>query len=177
MKGVELRVAIDRGHGGSDPGAIAYGVRESTITGQVGLLLRDELRSLRHRPHLVQRGSLSGRASDANRWRADRFVSIHANAAATNTARGIETWFFPGSARGRRLAASVQAALISEFPSSPDRGVKEADFAVLRLTRMPAVLVELEFLTHPEARVLLQREAIQARYARAIAWGVVEARL
>lgn len=172
-----MRIAVDRGHGGRDPGAVAGGVKESDITGVVGLLVRDELRALGHSARLVPRASLSGRASEANRLKADRYISIHANAAANTTARGIETWFFPGSLKGERLAASVQAAMVMDFPDSPDRGIKEADFAVLRLTKMPAVLVELEFLTNDHARRQLTDPDCQARYARAIARGVVEARL
>jgi N-acetylmuramoyl-L-alanine amidase len=173
-------IAIDAGHGGRDPGAVASdGTHEADITMPVAEMVADIVREAGHdavltRPHVL---TLSARAKYANRKRADRFVSIHCNAAAHPTARGIETYHFPGSLAGVVLASQIQIALVEAFPTARNRGVKESNFAVLRLTNAPAVLVEMEFITNPKAREQLLDPVMQMRYAVAIAHGAVEVRL
>ena len=66
----------------------------------------------------------------------------------------------------------VLRQMLDEFPDHRDRGVKSADFAVLRLTRMPAILVEAEFLSNPKQLEFLADTEHQKRMARAIARGV-----
>jgi N-acetylmuramoyl-L-alanine amidase len=115
------------------------------------------------------------RATFANRHRAELFVSVHANAAASPTVEGIEVYHYPGSVRGRSIALHVLDRLLLRFPDHLSRGVKEANFAVLRLTRMPAVLVECEFLTHPRQLEFLADADNQAGLAEAVAEGLAAA--
>jgi N-acetylmuramoyl-L-alanine amidase len=119
--------------------------------------------------------SLAARAAFANRHRADLFLSIHANAAAAPEVEGIEIYHFPGSVPGRWLALHVLDRLLERLPGHRSRGVKEANFAVLRLTRMPSILVECEFLTHPGQRRWLLDPGEQTALAGAIADGVAGA--
>jgi N-acetylmuramoyl-L-alanine amidase len=172
-------VCIDPGHGGSDPGAVGkvpFRLQEKDVTLAVSLFLHDELLQLGHTVILTRKQdrtlSLSARAAFANRFNADLFVSIHANAAASVTPEGMEVFHFPGSARGQFMASRILDRMLEAFPGHKNRGVKEANFAVLRLSRMPAVLVELEFLTHPEQLRFLADEANQRRLANAIAGGI-----
>jgi N-acetylmuramoyl-L-alanine amidase len=81
-------------------------------------------------------------------------------------------YHFPGSAAGRRLAESVLKALMATFPTHRNRGIKEANLAVLRLTTMPGILVETEFLTNPTQLRFLADPANQQLLAAAIADGI-----
>lgn len=174
-----MTVCIDPGHGGSDPGAIGKvpaRLEEKNVTLDVSLFLQEELLQLGHTVILTRKQdrtlSLSARAAFANRFKADLFVSIHANAAASVTPEGMEVFHFPGSARGHVVAQRILDRMLETFPGHKNRGVKEANFAVLRLSAMPAVLVELEFLTHPEQLQFLADTANQRLLAASIARGI-----
>jgi N-acetylmuramoyl-L-alanine amidase len=79
---------------------------------------------------------------------------------------------FPGSGAGRQLARAVLASLLAAFPRHRDRGAKPANLAVLRQTRMPAILVECEFLTNPRQLRFLAQRGNQRLLAAAIVAGV-----
>ncbi len=159
-----MKICIDPGHGGTDPGAIgtapaaasapAITLKECDFTLDVALRLEAELAHRGHSVLLTRRRDrplkLNARAAHANRHAADLFISIHANAAMNPAAEGIEVFYFPGSVAGKSAAEHVMQHLAAAFPGHVNRGVKPADFAVLRLTTMPAVLVECEFLTNPD---------------------------
>lgn len=174
-----MKVCIDPGHGGSDPGAIGLQpvrLEEKDFTLSQSLLLKTELVRLGHTVimtrHQDRTLSLAARAAFANQFNADLFISIHANAAATTTAEGMEVFHFTDSAAGRTAATRIFNEMIAAFPSHRNRGVKEANFAVLRLTSMTAVLVECEFLTNPNQLRFLRDPANQQTMAQAIARGV-----
>lgn len=117
---------------------------------------------------------LHERTQLANRLKADLFVSIHANAfgSAFNSANGIETFTFTKPlAASVKLAQVIQQSLILST-GRKDRGVKRADFAVLRDTKMPAVLVECGFMTNRTEAALLLSDAYRKSCARAIAFGI-----
>ena len=144
-----MRICIDAGHGGTDPGAIGtdpFELQEKDFNLAVALLLEAELERRDHEVIMTRRQDrslgLASRASFANRLEAELFVSIHANAAAVATAEGMEVFHFPGSVQGSRVAGSILPSMLARFPDHRDRGVKEANFAVLRSTAMPAVLIE-----------------------------------
>jgi N-acetylmuramoyl-L-alanine amidase len=174
-----MRISLDPGHGGTDPGAIGttpFRLEEKRVALDIARLLEEELEARGHWVVTTRRRdrsvSLPARAAFANRLGADLFVSIHANAAATPAARGIEVYHFPGSIAGRRLAESVLKSLLATFPTHKNRGVKEANFTVLPLTTMPGILVETEFLTNPTQLKFLADPANQQLLAAAIADGV-----
>lgn len=117
---------------------------------------------------------LSTRIALANKAKADLYVSVHANAAGTggwHSARGIESFHFPGSVNGKRAAEIIHRHLIGGTVL-PNRGVKSADFHVLRETTMPAVLVECAFMTNVEDAKLLLSDAYRAECAEELARGV-----
>lgn len=174
-------VAVDPGHGGEDGGVTHGGVKEKDVNLAVGLLLRDRLQVLGARVVMTreadedyaldQRSSLNVRLYRAVQGEARVFVSIHANSFRDPSQWGAQTFYHPGSAEGRRLALLVQEELVRLEPGNY-REALAADYYVLRNSRMPAVLVEVGFLSNPGDRGKLVDPAYQARLAEAIARGV-----
>lgn len=117
---------------------------------------------------------LKERVSMANKFNADLFVSVHANAYGSggwNSVRGIETYNYTNSVKGKIISNLLHKELI-EATNARNRGVKEANFYVLKYTTMPAVLSESGFMTNKEdAKLLLDsdyRQRIALAHAVAI---------
>lgn len=178
-----MKICIDPGHGGKDPGALGRcgdnDLCEHDIALQICLYLEEILQQSGHLTCLTRRSnhtlSLPARSQFANRYHADLFVSIHCNAAYQDTAAGIETWIHPSSSVGKKYADPIQASLTATFPDHNNRGVKEANFHVLRETAMPAVLIETEFISNPEQAEFLSKNDNQRKIALAIAEGISHA--
>lgn len=172
-------VVIDPGHGGRDPGAVGIGgIRESEvvldISRQVVSLLKQqgvEAVLTRSRDEEIE---LAPRVQFAERSNADVFVSIHANAfdASRTDVNGIETFYYSGGS-GQSLAKLVQNSLLQEL-GARDRGVKTANFYVIKNTSMPAILVETGFVTGSEDAARLASASGRSRIAKAIARGILE---
>lgn len=120
---------------------------------------------------------LQERTDKANAWKADVFVSIHANASGEggwNDARGIETYVYTSKPTGAvKLAAAIQQRLLMETGLS-NRGVKSENFHVLRETHMTAILCECGFMTNHREAELLKSDAYRQKCATAIVDGIVE---
>ncbi len=152
-------VCIDPGHGGSDPGAQGCGLSEAKINLLVSLKLQELLKANGVTTHMTRTTdvyvSLAARSSYANSKGVDRFASIHSNAGGGT---GIETFCMEGStssSTGWKMASAIQDQMLAAWPL-PNRGVKKANFAVLRETAMPATLSELAFIDKcsPDAEYL-----------------------
>ncbi|HEX7372273.1 MAG TPA: N-acetylmuramoyl-L-alanine amidase [Thermodesulfobacteriota bacterium] len=174
-----MKICIDPGHGGGDPGAIGtqpFRLEEKDFNLSLALLLEEELELRGHWTIMTRRRdrsvSLAARAGFSNRLGAELFVSIHANAAETPTVEGMEVYCFPGSATGQNAATQVLNEMITMFPDHRSRGVKEANFTVLRLTEMTAILIESEFLTNPAQLEFLADPQNQKNLALAISEGI-----
>lgn len=179
-------IAIDDGHGletaGKRTPAFPDGLvmKENEFNRAVAALLDVHLKRCGFRTLLVAAGDtdtpLAERTAAANKAKADFYISIHANAAGAggwSSARGIETYHYSGSVKGKAAAEILHRHLLSGT-SLPNRGVKEADFQVLRETSMPAVLVEAGFMTNKEDAILLLSEAYRAECAEELARGICE---
>jgi len=118
--------------------------------------------------------SLQERTAMANRSRANLFVSIHANAISMSRpdVNGVETFYFQG-ANSRQLATSIQQSILNQIPMN-SRGVKQARFYVLRTASMPAVLVEVGFVTGAQDAPRLANPAFREEMAEAIANGILQ---
>lgn len=173
-----IKIVLDAGHGGSDPGAVGpTGLRESDvalkITGRVtDLLLRRNIDVVLTRQG-DQRVSLSERVNIANKAKADYFVSIHINSATNPKATGTETFAFPGSIAGNRLATSIQKNLVQAIGLA-NRGVKYANFTVIANTNMPACLVEVAFINNPTEEKLLKQDEFIETASVGIAKGILD---
>ena len=173
-------VIIDPGHGGPDPGAIGIrGIRETDVVLDVSKRVKQLLSEKGVRVRLTRKSEidldLPPRVLFANRTGADIFVSIHANASQgkKRNINGLETFYYRGW-RGRLLAKRIQKHILRVSPGSPDRGVKQGKFYVIKNTRMPAVLVEIGFLTGRLDARRLEQSIHRKRIAFAIAKGILE---
>jgi N-acetylmuramoyl-L-alanine amidase len=191
------RIVVDPGHGRPDPGAVYHGLYESDVTLAVALELGSLLERAGARPVLTRtteqsvagprarlNDELQARVSLANRAEGDLFISIHANVHSDPTVQGAITFYGPeeGFASGARrtprlvgqstqLAAAIQRELVVAT-GTIDRGVRVANFWVLGGTRMPAVLVEMGFLTSPLEAARLATPDYRRRVAQGILAGV-----
>lgn len=183
-----MRIVEDLGHTGvSDPGAVAPGIREADVNLDVGLRLFQKLKAvnglevrLTRDKHVdlakpfSQAADLKIRTDMANAWQADLFLSIHCNAAANENAHGYETFIHVNaSAESRRVGQIIHKHMAPLFRA--DRGLKTADFHVLRETRMPAVLVEMGFVTNAEDRAMLLDPDFRERLSESLFRAILEA--
>lgn len=180
-------IALDDGHGVETAGKrtpmipeIGRIIRENEFNKAVKLLTDAELKRCRFDTIFTAPGDkdapLSDRAKIANKAKADLFISIHYNAFdgkfGTNKG-GIETYHLPGSVKGKKLAECVHKFLIQGTPLI-DRGVKSANFHLLRETNMPAILIEAGFMDVKLEAILMQDKTYQLETAKEIAKGVCD---
>lgn len=167
-------VVVDAGHGGKDNGAFRrYGGAEKNATLDVATRLAAKLRESQF--HVVMTRSsdvfveLDERAAISNRQSNAIFVSVHFNDSGRRGIRGFETYYH--SPVARRLAYRIQERLMT-LPGAVNRGVKTANFRVLRKAAYPAVLVECGFLSNRSegagARSASRRDVLADKIAEAI---------
>ena len=180
VKRNKFYVVIDPGHGGQDPGAIGIGgLREAEVVLEVSKIVKKLLSEKGVKVRLTRTNEIEldllPRVSIANRTDADLFVSIHANASRgkRRDINGLETFYYSGW-RGRLLAKKIQKQILKVSPGSPDRGVRQGRFFVIKNTRMPAVLVEIGFLTGRLDARRLEKTIHRKRVAYAITKGILE---
>lgn len=210
------RIVVDAGHGGKDPGTRAGSLREKDIVLDIARLVRDELIAAGFEVIMTRDTDvfvpLEKRAFIANDSGADLFLSIHANAARSHRARGLETFYLNladspeaeevaarenATARvrmadmpklieqimnnnrideSRELAGAMQRAMarrvLGKEKHPLNRGVKTAGFHVLLGAKMPAILVEVGFVSNRTEAKLLRTEEHRKKLASAIAEGV-----
>lgn len=165
-----MRIFINPGHGGDDCGAVGNGLKERDVALSIGKRVEQYLHAVGYNVKLFQYDGLQGICNDANNFKADLFISIHCNAA-KGTAKGAETYWSGFSESSHRLATKIQLQLVGSLPLN-NRGVKSANFFVLKNTDMPAVLVETAFIDNPDDANLLRNR--EDDFARAIARGVTD---
>lgn len=173
---MDKRVCIDAGHGGKDPGACSNGVLEKDINldvaRQIAMFLPDvTTMQTRGNDTFVELGD---RARAANGFGADFFVSIHCNSAASSEANGFEVYTYTDCSESSKRWANVIYESLLPVSGLRGRGVKQKNLAVLRETDMPAVLIELGFISNAGDRAKLTDRSWQERMSRALAFAVKE---
>lgn len=170
-------VVIDAGHGGRDPGAVGIGGLQEKgvvmdISNQVARLLEQNGVQVVMTRQDDREIDLAPRVQLANRVNADIFVSIHANAIDMSRpdVNGIETYYYSS---GLRLAQTIHNSLL-QGTGARDRRVRQARFYVLRHTSMPAVLLEVGFVTGAEDAPRLANAAYRTQLAQSIAQGILQ---
>ena len=171
-----MKIFLDPGHGGKDPGALGNNLKEKDIALSVTLKVGEILK--RHNVEVIYSRTtdvfleLSERTNLANKANADIFVSIHCNAAENINAKGVETFSYPNSSKGTALAKCIQDSILQSKVYTLDRGIKTANFAVLRQSNMPSALVELAFITNvDDSKILKDR---QDELAVAVSKGILK---
>lgn len=162
MKDLAIKIFIDQGHNPGDinAGASGNGLVESEITYNVGIMLAGllfadpnfEVRVSRRYPDTVlgtdQRTSLQQRVDMANSWPADYFISIHVNSNPNPAINGSEIYVFRENSIAYNMAEIVLDNMVY-FTGMRDNQVRvNPSLFVLRRTRMPAMLIELGYLTN-----------------------------
>ncbi|MCD8239605.1 MAG: N-acetylmuramoyl-L-alanine amidase [Clostridiales bacterium] len=173
-----MKIFIDPGHGGQNPGAVGIGgIKEAEINLDVALRLGEILASKGYDIEYSHTGDvtlgLSERANQANNWGADYFISIHCNSNTDPQIGGTETFYYREGTTAMRFAETVNNALVAQI-NLRDIGIFARNLAVLRLTRMPAILVELAFVSNPEEAALLETADFCQSCAVGLANGIIE---
>ncbi|MBR2028039.1 MAG: N-acetylmuramoyl-L-alanine amidase [Oscillospiraceae bacterium] len=180
-----IKIFIDQGHNpfGFNSGAEGNGLKEQDITYNVGIYLAELLRNDERFEVLTSRtcitqvvgysntSSLEERVGLANRWDADWFLSIHCNSSTNPNAQGSEVYVYRSRNQAWYMAREILTQITRQL-SLRDRGVKiNPQFYVLRRTDMPAMLVELAFITNEADAEKLRSD--QQIFAQAIYDGLV----
>lgn len=183
-------VMLDPGHGGYDPGTTTkQGVYEKTINLQIAQKVKEMLSPSGIEVFLTReedidyvpdgvKGKTTKKQIDLNRRidmakeaNANVFVSLHVNATATGQESGSETFYHYESESGKRLAELIQQEMI-KIPGMNRRIAKPGDFYIIKNTSMPAVIVEVGYLSSLKEQKKLQESWYQEQLARAIAKGI-----
>ena len=182
-------IVIDPGHGGADPGAQNSGLKEKDVNLDISLRLSKVLESKGCKviltrevdkdfflPGFVQgrmakRAELNQRINLASENNADLFISVHANSFPQRNTYGMETYYHLKSAPGKALAERIQEQLTG-LQSDNKRKAKAGDYYLINQSKMPAVIVEVGFISNPRERKLLLSSNYRDLIAEAIGAGI-----
>lgn len=174
-------IVVDAGHGGRDPGTSKAGVTEKAIVLKVSQKVEQKLKDAGATVYMTRVGdtypTLQNRVNYAEQKYAESFVSIHVNAAGSSSARGAEVFFDTSvnmnGVESKVLAQDIQNRLVRDV-GMYNRGAKDTAFYVIRNQHVPAVLVELGFITNPNDFNKLTNDAYLEKFAQAIYQGIVD---
>lgn len=179
-------IMLDAGHGGSDPGAIGVlngkNINEKDLTLSITYKVKAILEANGYKTSMTRTGdtlpSLTERPEQANKEDCALFVSIHINAAEATNAYGTEVYYSEennGNEYGitsEQFAENVLKGMIS-YMGSYNRGVKMANWAVIRRSNMPAILLEVGFISNQEELANMCTDDYQNKVAKGIAEGII----
>jgi N-acetylmuramoyl-L-alanine amidase len=213
------KIVLDPGHGGKDPGALAFGLKEKDIVLKVAKNLAYHLKKDMNADVILTRDSdhflpLEERTAIANTNDADLFISLHINAHPSPEVKGFETYFLNLSTNDEamrvaarenatsahqmsdledilsdimqnskinessRLAQQVHSSIANGLDTPPyivkNMGVKQAPFYVLIGAGMPAILIELAFISNPDDARLLADDTFIDKMTGEISRGILE---
>lgn len=177
----KIVIWLDAGHGGKDVGSDIEDIYEKeinvSIVNKIQKALAESDEEEEYDIQLTRKGDktvrLYERVDLANEAKADLFVSIHCNSNEEEYVNGIETFYAEGDGQGKNLAQTVQDSMIDGV-NAKDRGINTGNFVVLNHTNMPAVLIEVGFLSNEEEYKNLTDSDYQEQLAEAIAEGIEE---
>ncbi|NNU91809.1 N-acetylmuramoyl-L-alanine amidase [Geobacillus sp. NFOSA3] len=174
-----MKIVLDAGHGGHDPGAVANGLKEKDLTlaivKHIGRMLGEyegaEVFYTRTDDRYL---SLEERAAIANKLKADLLISVHINAGGGT---GFESYIYNGKVSAATVAYQnvIHAEIMKAIGGVRDRGKKRANYAVLRETKMPAILTENLFIDNKTDAAKLKSEQFLLQIAHGHVQGIVKA--
>ena len=171
------KVFIDPGHGGYDNGAVENGVLEDEINLQISKKIEAKLKAKGVQVKMSRYDdtylSLTDRTRMANNWGSDIFVSIHQNSTTNSSANGIETYYYSSRQDSRALATEIQNDLI-QATNGVNRGVKTANYAVIKTASMSSSLVECGFISNQTEAINLSSNSYQDKVADGIVNGIMD---
>jgi N-acetylmuramoyl-L-alanine amidase len=182
MGGDGMKLYLDPGHGGSDPGAQGNGLQEKNITLDIALKIRaillnnyENIEVMMSRTSDIFK-SLTERTNEANAWGADYYLSIHCNAF-NGSALGYEDYIHNALSDSSATAAyrRIIHEEVTKVNQLTNRGMKKANFHVLRESTMPAFLSENGFIDNPHDGALMKQAAWRQDVAQGHANGVAKA--
>lgn len=168
-------IVLDAGHGGSDYGAIRSGINEKDINLDVAKRIQANLASHGVTVYMTRTTddfvSLKDRTVITAEKKPEIFVSVHVNSCNGTEATGLETHYYHDNSLD--LAQTVHSCLVSHV-NSKDRGLLKSRFYVINHTDVPAILVEIGFISNPQERAELVSEQRKQQTANAIAEGIIK---
>lgn len=187
----KICIAVDAGHGGSDPGKVGTnGALEKDINLALALKLKDLLEQKEIEVVLTRDSDAGLYPSDATNKKASDMqkrcqiiteanpiftVSLHQNSYTTEDVKGAQVFYYGQSEKGKELATILQDSLISRVDPDNKRVAKANEsYYLLKKTPTPTVIVECGFLSNPTEAELLLDEDYQNKLARAIYMGILE---
>ncbi|CEN23992.1 N-acetylmuramoyl-L-alanine amidase family protein [Paraclostridium sordellii] len=151
------KLVIDLGHGGSDPGAVGQNkTHEANIVLAIGKELNELLKGYDIEVKFTRLSdkylSLYERARFANVFNADYFLSIHINSAKDKSVRGVEVWQYSDGNENINKFSKSLCNDISKIFNIRNRGLKfSKELSILKNTKMPAALIEVDFISNVQA--------------------------
>lgn len=174
-KQLEGLVVLDPGHGGLDYGAMRDGINEKDITLDVSKRVEALLEAKGVKVYMTRDKdatvSLQDRTTFCENHDPDIFVSIHVNSSTGTQASGVETHYY--HANSINMAKTVHSCLIG-YVKSPDRGLFKSRFYVINHTTVPAILVEIGFISNDKERSEIVSEKRKQQTAKGIAEGILK---
>lgn len=172
------KVVIDAGHGGRDPGAISVrGFYEKTVNLKVAHKVAARLRSRGLKVIMTRDDDrfieLEERAAIANRNNADLFVSIHADSSFSRELKGFTLYIAPDASSQSNMSARAIQKRMSRL-GYDNNGIRRNNFRVLMKTRMPAVLVEMGYISNHHEAGKIASDSFQNRISDAVASGICD---
>ncbi|NQX44753.1 N-acetylmuramoyl-L-alanine amidase [Paenibacillus tritici] len=170
-------VVLDAGHGAKDSGAVGVTGKYEKNFNLAVILKAAELLKQENKIDVVLTRSddtfleLKDRAAMANNLKADLFISVHANSSGSSAASGTETYY---QREASKALANVMHKYLVEATGLSNRGVRYGNFHVIRETKMPAVLLEVGYLSNRKDEALLFTEALQNSVAASMVSGIKE---
>lgn len=175
-----MKLYLDPGHGGTDPGASSNGLKEKNLTLKIALKIRNLLKDYKNVAVKMSRTtdktvSLGERTNEANSWKADYFLSIHINAF-DGKANGYEDFIFEDLSNSSKTA-KLRNDMHDELKKLDfyNRGKKKQNFHVLRETKMSSILTENGFIDNKEDAKKLKKDSFLDEIAEAHVKGLEKA--
>lgn len=159
-----MKVVIDLGHGGHDPGAVGKGgTKESDVVLKIGKYLESILRDVDIEVRFTRISdkyvSLGDRVKLANGYGADYFVSIHVNSCSDSSVRGVEVWQYSSDEKLEQFSSGI-CEEIAKVLKIRNRGIKYSkSLYVLKNTLMKAALIEVDFISNEKCEKDLNKDS------------------